>query len=388
MPLTYQEFDTTAQMLIRDLRTKILLSTDWADVTPTPASTTLGAALAVAGLTVTVASTAAFSVGDVVVFEPGTANEERRVIATITNATTFTLGSGNGPLFAHANGTTVQSGRVVLKATTTRGAQMVVDLAGSVQTQQLTSLCPIFYRTHNGTVAGAVDPTSTRYVFFRTNATGASITMPLHVVVSASKEHLFVSIEGPRPYESGASSTTYGSLKQYFYLADLVPYHAADTVPAVVLGAGIGNSATNTVAAGGASCFVSRNAANTASWNPGRVASLSVPNAGVAEQPALRRRCTIDGNTYFFPYVFFDEVEGIRGRLNNILYAGSNAPTGPYDEPVTIGDTATYGGQTLKTVAIDKNDGGSTSDSWGSLGLVENSGANSYQSTVIGLPIA
>ena len=388
MALTYQEFDTTAQNLIKDLRTNILLSSDWADVTPTPFATTLGAAAAVGATTITVASTTGFAVGDVVVFEPGTANEERRVIATVPSGTSLTIAVGNGTLFAHANGSAIRHGRMVLKATTTRGAQMVVDLAGLIQNQQLTSLTPVFYRTHDGTVAGAIDPTAPRYVFFRTNTTSATMTMPLHVVVSASKEHLVVIVEGPRAWEPGTSSTTYGSLRQYLFMADLIPYHAADAVPAVVVGAGISNSATNTVASNSHVCFVSRNSANTGSWQPGRLASLSVPNLAIADQPGLRRKCSIDGNTYFFPYVFFDDAEGIRGRLNNIFYAGSNSPTGINDEGVTLGDTATYSGQTLKTVATDKNDGGSSTDSWGPLGMCENSGANSFQSTVIGLPVA
>lgn len=387
--LIYQEFDTTPQNLIKDLRANVLLCTDWADISPTPFSTTVSGTLAVNATTVNVASTSGFSVGDVIVFEPGTANEERRAIATITSATQLTLGSGNGTIFAHASGSTVRHGRAVLKATTTRGVQMVVDLAGSIQTQQLTSLLPIFYRTHDGTVTGGVDPTVPRYVFFRSSSAGTASfnTMVIHCVVSASKEHLFLSVEGPRAWEANASSTTYGSQRQYLFMADLVPYHVADTTPVVVVGAGIANSASNSVATNSHVCFVSRNTGDSRSWTPGRLASLGVPNGASPDQPGLRRRCSIDGNTYLFPYVYFDDAEGIRGRLNNIYYAGSNFTTDVNQEPVNADDLATFDGKTFQTVAVDKGDG-SGNASWGPLGISLNTSGNAFRSTMIGLPVA
>src|SRR3954471_9618280 len=85
----------------------------------------------------------------------------------------------------------------ILKATTTRGAQMVVDLTDAAIALNLLTIA--FYRTHDG-VTG-VDKI-TRFIYFKSGATGAT-TNPVYCVVSASKEHLYVSVEGPRSGQTG-----------------------------------------------------------------------------------------------------------------------------------------------------------------------------------------
>lgn len=381
MALVYSEFDTTAQNLVKDLKAKILTCTDWADISIATPSTTLGSAAAAGATTITVASSTNFTVGMVVVFEPGTANEEYRTIVTVPNGTSFTVAATT---LAHASGVTVRNGSAILKATTARGAQMVIDLADQHPTLQY--LAVGFYRTHTGASGGGVDRLS-RYVPFRSNTTGASFTMPLHVVLSVSKDHLFFSIEGPRATEAGTTSTTYGGVRCYCFMTDLVPYNASDTTPAVVAFASVTNTPSSTTATQSHIAYISRNFANTASWDTCRIASLSFLSAQAADTVALRRACTIDGNYYLFPYVVFSEAEGMRGRLAMLFYAGSNAPTPTYDEPAPVGDTVTYGGNTYKITLTDRNDGNGQSV-WGALGSSGNASANSNRSLAVALPVA
>lgn len=378
MALYYTEFDSTVQTVLRDIRTAILGSSDWADIGST-AGSTLSSAVAAAATTVPVVSSASFAVGQIVVFEPGTANEERRAVATVPNGTSITVAALS---FAHASGTTMRNGAILLKATTTRGADMIVDLAGGVPV--LNGILPTFYRAHDG-VTGT-DPTQ-RYCFWRSNATSSALSNPVHVVVSASKEHLFVSIEGPRAWETGATSTVYGSAKQYFFLADLVPYFAADTLPVVVLGAQMNVTPQSAVTTNSHIASVSRNAANTSSWVSARVATLSYLDAGTTDVFGVKRECSIDGNTYMFPFVVIQDTEGVRGRLNNLFYAGNNSPTPANDITASVGDKSTFDGRTYKTVTVNNSDG-SANTFWGALGAVANGSANANRSIIVGLPVA
>lgn len=379
--LYFAEFDTTAQNLVKDLKARILNCTDWADISIATPSTTLTANAAAAATTVTVASTTGITVGMVVVFEPGTANEEYRTVLTVPTGTTFTVAALT---LAHASGSTVRNGSTILKATTTRGAQMVIDLADTHPT--LAVLGVGFYRSHTGVAGGGVDRLS-RYVPFRTNVTGATFTMPLHVTLSVSKEHLYFSIEGPRATEPGTSSTVYGGVKTYCFLADLVPYHAADTSPTVVAYAAVTATPSASTGAQNHLAYISRNFANSASWDTCRLASLSFVGVQSLDTVKLTRQCSIDGNFYVFPFVVLSETEGIRGRLGGFFFGGTNAPTPTFDEPTPVGDTITYGGQTYRLTATDKNDG-TSQFVWGALGSVSNNTTSSNRSVVLALPVA
>lgn len=386
MATIFTRFDTTPANLLVDLKAAILTCTDWADITPTTGipNTTQTTSLAVSAGTVIVTSTTGMAAGMTVVFEPGTVREEYRTITAVTNATTFTV---PGLTYAHASGSVVRYAAIILKATTTRGADMIIDLLDGPPT--LNYLQVGFYRAHTGAFNGGTDRLGLKYCLWRANATGTAVTtMPLHVTVSATKEHLFFSIEGPRAWETGATSTQYGSLKTYIFLADLVPYHAADTIPAVVVDAfnvaGIPSNTANQ----NHIAWVSRNAANNASWTPGKLATLSFPVCQSTVAVGLQRQCTIDGNRYITPYVFFDDAEGIRGRLNKIYNAGDNGPTTPADNPAPVGESLSYDGGTYRLVSSATSDAGGN-EVWGALGAVNNnSGGFNNRTIVIALPVS
>lgn len=383
MALAYSKFDTTPANLIADLKAAIVASTDWADISVVTPTTTQTTTLAAAATTVVVASSTGMVPGMVVVLEPGVAGkEEWRTVLTVPLATSITVAALT---YAHASGSVVRNGSNILKATTTRGAQMVVDLTDIHP--QLNYLALGFWRTHTGALGGGVDKMPTRYVVWRSTTTGTTSAMSLHVVVSASKEHLFVSIEGPRAWEASATSTIYGSVKHYFFMADLVPYHAADLTPAVVVGAVMAATPGAGVSIQSHLCFVSRNASDTISWTPGKVASPMFVTIQSGASVSLTRQCSIDGNLYLLPYVFFDEVEGIRGRLAKIYYAGGNAPMAATDVSTPIGETLTYDGNTYKFIAVNSGDGGS-SEMWGALGSAANDSSGPARSVVVALPVA
>lgn len=273
------------------------------------------------------------------------------------------------------------------KATTTRGAEMVFDLADAAVTNEKLQIG--VYTSYDGTTFGSK---TTKYLYFRYSTSGASSSQPLHCVVSASKEHIFVGIEGPRGGETGAVSTS-GGMKGYFFMTDLVPYHAADTDSVVVSGASQmaaspGGSLTNSLPV-----HISRDYANTSDWAAGRLASLEFPSVSLASQSNNRpqvtfpRDCAIDGKFYLAPYVVFEDAAGIRGRLNRIFYAGVN-----YTETISagtapVGSTVTYGGLTYILYAVSKSDGGQGSTNyWGPLGFAFNS--SSFASTSISPVVA
>jgi hypothetical protein len=167
-------------------------------------------------------------------------------------------------------------------------------------------------------------------------------------------------------------------------MADLTPYHAGDSQPAVVVHACPNTNATATVAAQYHLAMVSRTAAGAA-WGSGKLATLAFPNTtGTA---ILKSDCTIDGNRYIFPYVYVDDVEGIRGRLSNIYHAGFTAPDAPREVPSPVGEVFSYGGSTYELVAANAGDG-SGNIVFGPLGGVNNASGNASRSVVIALPVS
>ena len=265
MATAYSEFDTTSTNVVADIKTKILLSADWANIT------------------------------------------------------------GN-----------------IVKATTTRGAQMVVDLANAAATTR--ELQFGVYRTHNGTTG--VDKL-VRYVMCRPNASTPLTTDPLHCRVSAGKEHLFISLEGPRRGENAPDDATNGSGRSYFWLGDLVPYFSGDTVPAVVL---IASTVTGNYS-NQQTVWVSRDATNSLSWVPAGLVTLTTPrfsdHTDTGSVSNVQRTAAADSNkVYLSPYVVVDEAAGIRGRLAKAFFAGWNEAWTAGDPMVATFSRCTYDSET------------------------------------------
>lgn len=303
MPTTYAEFDSTPANLVADLRSRILASTDWAEIG----------------------------------------------------------GAGSN----------------LLKATTTRGAQMVVDLDDAAVTAQRAQVAA--YRSHDGTTG--VDPV-VRYLPWR--ATGGATTDPLHCVVSAGKEHLYVSVEGPRGGEPNAENATAGSARASFALVDVVPYFdsTVDPVPTVCLIAHLPSGIGLTH-----DCWVSRNASNTSSWVPARLGSVTPPSANGAP-PAnyatgLQTRRP-DGTRFAWPYVVSEMSDGPRGRLNVIYFAGQSTSGVTGDSLPQVGERLTVGGvATILTMPVEGTSGAHHSNAFGA---VNNSG-NAVGNPVIAIPV-
>lgn len=379
MAITFSEFDTTPAGLIAALKAAILASADWADYGVVQTTTTSTGATTAAGNTVTLTSVTNFAVGSWITVQPG-ATEVTRQIASIAG-NVITINGTWGSIYA--SGTSYRTRGTVLHTTTDGGAKLIVDLEGSFDAAG-SHLGTVVYRdwTSGTTPGGHVDGKN-YFTYFR-NAVGAA-TMPIHVTLSAGKNHLFFSLEGPRATEANPTSTTYGSMRNYFAVSELTPYHVEDEVPAVVA---IGNqtqSATPSVNTGSHLVGISRDTANAASWTSGRLASLDWPTVQTTDVVTMPRNCTIDGSTYLFPFVVFSEAEGIRGRLGYFFYTGTTAPTALTDLPEPVGSKVTYDGVIYRLTAVNKGDGGTVA--WGPFGSVANSNPP-LRSVVVAVPFA
>lgn len=377
MPTTYTEFDTTAAGLIAALKSAILANSAWSAIDITPVSTTNTVATSSSGSTVTLTSAAGFVAGQWITANPGATEVYRQVTSVSGNVVTISGTWGA----VYAIGTTFRTRNNIVKATTDRGADMIVDLEGADTNNGWLGLA--VYRQWTGTVPGGhVDP-DLYSIYYR--ATSSTSAIPVHAIVSASKNHLFISLEGPRAYELNPTSTTYGSVRNYFAISDLVPYHVADTVPAVVT-AGTYNLNNPTVLQGAFRAAISRDTTNTLSWQAARLASLDWPTVVTTDVLTMPRTCTIDGKTYLFPYVVFSMAEGLRGRLKHFFYAGTSAPTYAADLPEPVGTKVTYDGVVYKLLAVNKGD--NTNAAYGPFGAAGNGSTSITRSVVVAVPFA
>lgn len=266
------------------------------------------------------------------------------------------------------------------KATTTRGADMIFDLEDAAITLNLMTIG--VWRAHDGTTG---TDKMQRWLYFRTNTTGAVATMPLHCIVSLSKEHVFISVEGPRPNETGPTSTQVGSLRNYFFMCDVVPYHAADTTPIVVAGGGMAATAAAHISSNSHQINLSRNFVNTASWSVAKLLTLDFPTCSSSETIQVTRQASGDGKYYLFPYVVIGDESGLRGRLSSFFFAGYNFSDTPEIAVPPVGSKVTYGGQTYRLLAVSKGDG--TSATWAQFGAAANSSVSTYYKTpVVAVP--
>lgn len=381
MALHYSEFDSNSQSLLADLRTQILLSSDWARLSPdTVLATSTLAITAGTSSFVTVADTSGLglSVGSVIAIDNGVLREHR----TLTGVTATQLQFGTNLVFAHSLGAQVRLGNNIYKAITTRGAEMVVDLSDSALETIDSQLAMAIYASHDGTTGVGK---ALKYISWRYLENTASHTHPLHVTLSCGKEHFFLMIEGPRPGETGAVHAQFGSFRNYFFLSDVVPYDEEDTIPIVFAGGANMISTNASVPFNSHLGYMSKNLAGTAHWTPARVASLQFIQGGDTAVLNLQRRRQLDDRFILAPYVVFGDESGMRGRLQSFFFAGINQSTDYAIAPPPLGDKVQYQGLWYKLLAVNKGDGNRAA--WGPLGAVGNESTTTYlRSVVVGVP--
>ncbi len=353
--LQYFEFDSTQQTLVSDLQDKITASASWTKINSAAALVPITVTIAAGAVTLTAASgawaTAGIGIGSVIrIGVKGAADCEYRTV-TATTATTVTIAATT---YAHNSGTNVYDGHEVFKATTTRGADMIVDLmdAHTVVTNQFLNMA--VYKAHTGAMGGGTDR-SGRWLYWRATAAVAASNV-IHCIVSVSKEHLFISLEGPRFSETNPESATLGSARNYFFIGDVVPYFVGDTIPCAFAG---GQMVAAAAASFPTSLFggVSRDAANANSWVQARLQTPCTPqNGGPTAAFNVQRLATGDGNWYLDPYKVVEDVAGERGRLANFFFAGyvnPDYPDGVVPAP-PLGSKVTYSSQNYKILVMNK----------------------------------
>lgn len=301
MAFAYSVFDTTPANLVADLKTKILLSSDWSNP------------------------------------------------------------SGN-----------------VVKCTTPLGATMAIDLAGAaaVNTQTWT---PYIYRTY--ATSSGVDQLTGYGITFKAQNTGTTTTIPLHVTLSAGNTLLYVQIEGPRAGETGAD-TSYGSIRQTIALSQITPYFAGDAVPQVAFMGGSHNPIADSVPVNFQSTYsrVGQNMAQTTPWVTAHLMALCFPQDAQQWATVMPNRGS-DGSFYLSPYVVFEHLAGLRGRLTDVFFAGANRSVQAGDlfyQAHTVGDVLTIGGNTYTVIAPYR---GVQTNSWnegGAFGYYTNAGISDW----------
>lgn len=383
MALIYTEFDTTLQNLVYDLRNAILTSTDWSKLNSTSVLVTNTANSAAGATTLTFTSgalaTAGIVTGSIIrIGADGASDTEYRAV-TGTTATTCTVAALT---YAHNTGTNVYNGHEILQSTTTRGAKMIVDLTDGAPL--LNALVMGVWQDHDGTTG---TNKSSRWCYFRANTTAITQAMQVHVAVSASKEHLFVSLEGPRAAESLATSATVGSARNYFFMDDVIPYFpVVDTNPVCYAGGAstaiAGASVSNNSHLGN----LSRNYANSSPWAQGILQTLDFPSLSSLVTVGVTRLTSGDSNYYLAPYVIFESGAGLRGRLRSLFFAGYNSIDNP-DQPLPpIASRIQYGGGYYKLLPVNKAD--ASNDYWNQLGSATNGTSTTvaHKSVVVAVP--
>ena len=379
MTLIYEEFETTSANLVSDLATRILTHPDWSDQGVVNVSSNTTAALSTSGSTATVANGALFAIGDFVVVNPGASNEFRRTVTNVVG-NVLTMNANNSVAFA--SGTPIATVVRVLKCTTTRGAKMIVDLGGAPHTPHASFGINVYNDYAGTTPRGGIEPKQF-YIWYRSGALQSAV---ITVTLSVSKEHIYIALEGPKPWQAGPTSTTYGSLKNCFAMSDLVPYHDEDVTPSVVAIGNSMNSSTPAVTADSHQASINYTHNGLSPWHAVRLATLTFPSIYSSDIVPVNRQCGIDGNTYLLPYVVFSEIEGIRGRLARFFYANTNAPSPPTDYPDPVGTRVDYDGITYRMNTPYKGDG--TLAAWGPFGSVLNTGGSAARTVIVAVPRA
>lgn len=347
-PVFSQNDGSSPATLVADLKEMILKSSDWAHLQlSTGTQNTTLASGASPGAT-SISTNATIPSGSTIIIGNGSANPEVRVTTGVSGAGPYTVTFAKPLVGTYATSAAVGVGTYV-KATTTRGAQMVIDLGDQLPSAlSNNAMGYAFYRTHDGTTAA---DKLVRYIRFK-NAAGTT-TMTLHLEVSVCKESIWFSVEGPRGGETSADDANNGSVKQCAAMADIVPYFGSTPDPTAAVCA-IGH-VTNAFSDFTPYAHVSRNMGNTASWVICRLATLASPG-GVVAGPPLQLNAKGDGNLYLLPYVVFEATDGIRGRLAKLYFLGvtgnvSYSLQGNESFP-NIGETVTYNDGTANTYRV------------------------------------
>lgn len=377
MTMTYAEWDQRTDTIVAGLKQRILASTDWAhlQLSTGTQNTTLSSGASAGATSISTAAT--IPSGSYIVIGNGAANPEVRLTTAVSGAGPFTVSWNAAEPLANSYSSSAAVGvGSFVKATTTRGAQMVVDLAGT--TPDTLKVQPIVYVTHDGTTAGN---SIQRYVIFK-RFTGSAATI-LHCRVSAGKEWLYLDVEGPRGGETNADATA-GSYRSPLYLGDVVPYDAGDTTPAVVL---VGGSTTG-VPETTVTVRVSRNRDGTGTWVPARLhtlvpATVNVQVTNAAWQPLAR-----NGDYVQAPFVVFEMTDGLRGRLANAFFGGFAGFIADASDltPPPQGTEMTYGSWKYKALYPQRTDGSGGALSYG-FGSIYNNGQATY-SVIVWVPDA
>jgi hypothetical protein len=377
MTMAYTEWDHRSDTIVAGVKQRILASSDWAhlQLTTGTAATTLASGASIGATSISTA--ASIPSGSYIVIGNGAANPEVRLSTGVTGSGPYTVSwTSAEPLTkTYSSGAAVGVGSYV-KATTTRGAQMVVDLAASAPNTQTMTINA--YQSHNGTTAGA---SVTRYLSWK--RFGGAATDILHPRVSAGKDWLYLDIEGPRGGETNADNSTNGSFRQMFYLGDLAPYYADDTVPAVVLIGGMtgGTGDTHTTV------HVSRNRADTASWVTAYLRTLAYPQYAINQTSGNMPAVSKEGDFVQAPCVILELGDGLRGRVNYLHHGGFNFAIDATDPaPPQNGQTMTYGAYTYTVFSPFRTDG-NNSNSYG-IGVVGNGNSSYTFSPLVWVPTA
>lgn len=348
--VVYDEFPSTPATLVADLIAAITASADW-DLLP--ASYVAGPRTVTAQSNATgtsVASTGANAVGTQIVFGAklvlgrGTATEEVVVVASVST-NTFTV---TAPLVnTHVAGETIEVVyESVVACTAPATAELVVDLDNGFAAT--TSRIPVaVYRST------AVDKLA-GYLRWVNAGSTPTFTMPLHVVVSAGPEHLFISVEGPRPGEPAAEGWT---PRQVLFLGTIVPYDDADTSEPLLA---IIDPDDSISYGNGVGAYVSRTADDSASWVTADLATVQrmthpVYGSSSVLSGTYALRSSRGGSRFLWPIIVVEDEDGPRGRLKSVYFVGFQGPT---DIP---GQRFTYNGLTYIAVGTPQPGGNSSS---------------------------
>lgn len=387
MAISYSEFDSTAGTVVRDIKDFILTNSDWTYLGDPNSIGTLVSPLAAGATSITFSATpVGLDVGSVVRIGTYASNVfEYRVLTAVTS----TVITWSSPLLnSYAAATPIYWGNEVLRTTTSRGANIIFDLTGSadVNTMRLPIKVLGGWSAPSGTIPGISTGGSVpKYLYWK--RTAGSLTNVVHCTVSISKEHVFIMIEGPRGSEVGAQNSSYGSQRNYFFIADLVPYSASDSISAVVTGGTPTDTNDSSIANRNFVVNISKSITGTKNWVEGKLLTLQVPNVGTSDTVGVQRFSTIEDEFYFAPYVVSSDEAGFRGRLNNIYNAGLNGEDNPEGMIPSVGAELTYAGGTYILTAVNKSD--ATSRNWGPLGMVGNDSSTSFwKSPIVAIPKA
>lgn len=393
MAIYYSEFDTTNQNLMVDLRAAIVANTDWTfqGYNTSLISTSAVAAAGATALTFTSGTIpAAIVVGSRIRIDTYASGVAEYRDVTAKTATTLTVAALSN---AHASGANIFWGAEVFKTTTVRGADMFLDLSGAAYPtwMRLGVRALNTYTSPTGTADGTyTGGAAERYIYWRRNVGAA--TNPVHVTLSTSKDHFFVSIEGPRASETNPTSATYGSPRNYFFMSDVVPYSVGDTTPVFAVGGG--NISDSTVTTVGSFSTIrnylintSKNITNTGFFPEGKLLTLAVPDMNGGLMVGAQRYTQLDSEYYMSPFVVASDEAGFRGRLSSFFFAGYNTASNVDGVYPMVGSRVTYNSVTYEFQAVSKGSSDAFND-WGPFGIVNNNGTTFFYSPVVAIPVA